>query len=100
MLTYSAQAAWGDDVEMPELDLADLHRAYVLSIRQHQRLVGDLCTTLSKLGSVIEDSPLDSLQRDALAAGIGRHVDLARCIIAGIDTALTCASPTRPAIAH
>ena len=25
MLTYSAQAAWGDDVEMPELDLADLH---------------------------------------------------------------------------
>jgi hypothetical protein len=100
MLTLSARQAWNDDVEIAAPDLTDLHRTYMSSIRQHQKLLGELCTTLAKLGTAINNSPLDSQDRDALAAGIGSHVDLALGIIAGIDSALTHSAPTRPSIAH
>jgi len=100
MLTYNARQTWNDDVEVSSPDLTDLHRAYVSSIRQHQQLLSELCKTLSKLGVAIDNSPLDSQERDALSAGIGLHVDSALGIIAGIDSALSFTAPTRPAVAH
>ncbi|MDQ0391724.1 hypothetical protein [Labrys monachus] len=89
-----------DDAEMSEPGIADLHRVYMSSIRQHQHLLNELCSTLSKLGVAIDNSPLNSQERVALSAGIERHVDLARGIIAGIDDVLTYSAPTRPAVAH
>jgi hypothetical protein len=100
MLTYPAHQTWNDDVEFSAPDLTDLHRAYMTSIRQHQQLLAELCKTLSKLGVAIDSSSLDSQQRDELSAGLGHHVDLALGIIAGIDSALSFAAPTRPSIAH
>lgn len=101
MLTYTESQFWNDDdAEVRASDLTDLHRAYILSIRQHQRLLSELSETLSKLGVAIKESPLEAPDRDALAAGIGLHVDSALNIIAGIDSALTFSAPTRPSIAH
>jgi hypothetical protein len=101
MLTYTARQTWDDDdVEMSAPDLTELHHAYMSSIRQHQRLLAELCKTLSKLGVAIDSSPLDSQERNALSAGIGNHVDLALGIIADIDGALSFSAPTRPTIAH
>lgn len=100
MLTSNARLDWNDGTGMSTPDLTELHRAYMLSIRQHQRLLGELCATLSSLGVAIDNSPLDSQMRDALSAGVGRHVDLARGIIAGIDSALSFSAPTRPSTAH
>ena len=101
MLTYPAHQTWNEDgVELSSPDLTDLHRAYMSSMRQHQQLLAELCKTLSKLGVAIDDSPLDSMQRDTLSAGINHHVDLALTIIARIDGALSLTAATRPTIAH
>jgi len=100
MFTHTARQTWNDDVDLATPDLTDLHRAYMSSILQHQQLLKDLCKTLSKLGVAIDNSPLDSQQRDAISAGVGRHVDHALGIIAGIDSALSFSAPTRPAVAH
>ncbi len=101
MLTYTARQDWNDeDVEVSAPDLTELHYAYMSSIRQHQRLLSELCQTLSKLGVAIDSSPLDRQERSALSAGIGHHVDLALGIIADIDGALSFSAPSRPTIAH
>lgn len=68
--------------------LALLHRAYMASIHQHRVLVGDLCSTLAKLGAAIDAAALGAEDRVNLLAGIGRHLDQARGIVASIDTAL------------
>ncbi|WP_413988316.1 hypothetical protein ACMDCR_20100 [Labrys okinawensis] len=82
------------------LDLTDLHRAYMSSIRRHQQLLAKLHETLSQLGVAVESSPLDPQERDALLAGIGDQIHLARGIIASIDGALTFSALTRPAISN
>ena len=81
-----------------ELDI--LHRAYMSSIRQHRVLVGDLCATLARLGDAIESAGLEPAERLALVEGIDRHVDQARGIVAGIDTALTRAAYLPSLAAH
>ena len=83
-----------------EGDLVMLHRAYLASIRQHRLLMGDLCTTLARLADVMETSGLEETARSAIAAGIDRHVDQARAIVADIDRALTLAAVSRPAARH
>jgi hypothetical protein len=81
-------------------DLAMLHRAYLASIRQHRLLMGDLCTTLARLADVMEAAGLEEAARSAIAAGIDRHVDQARAIVADIDRALTLAAVSRPMARH
>jgi hypothetical protein len=81
-------------------ELALLHRAYVTSIRQHRALMGDLCATLARLADVVEAAGLDATARSAISAGIDRHVDQARAIVADIDQALTLAALTRPMGRH
>lgn len=100
MFTPRIGRIWTDAVEASAPDITDLHRVYMSSIRQHQRLLDELCSTLSRLGVAIDNSPLDSQERVALSAGIERHVDQARGIIAGIDNVLTYSAPTRPSVAH
>ena len=92
MATYPTMHCWGDDPEESCVDLEVLHRAYMASIQQHRVLVGDLCATLARLGAAIETAALSPEERMALVAGIDRHVDQARGIVACIDTALTRAA--------
>jgi hypothetical protein len=81
-------------------ELALLHKAYVTSIKQHRALMGDLCATLERLADVLEAADLDHSARSAISAGIDRHVDQARAIVAEIDQALTSAALTRPSAQH
>jgi hypothetical protein len=83
-----------------EGELIMLHKAYLASIRQHRVLMGDLCTTLARLADVMETAGLEEATRSAIAAGIDRHVDQARAIVADIDRALTLAAVTRPLARH
>jgi hypothetical protein len=83
-----------------EGELVMLHRAYLASIRQHRLLMGDLCSTLARLADVMETAGLEETTRSAIAAGIDRHVDQARAIVADIDRALTMAAVTRPLARH
>ena len=100
MLNQAARLTLDDDVEVTSLDLTDLHRVYMSSIRQHQKLLTELCKTLSKLGVAIDTAPLELHERDALAAGLDQHVTSALGIIAGIDSALSFSAPLRRSIAH
>jgi hypothetical protein len=62
--------------------------------------MSDLCATLARLADVLESADLDHSARSAISAGIDRHVDQARAIVAEIDQALTCAALTRPSAQH
>lgn len=92
MSNYPTMHFWDGDPEESGADLDVLHRAYMASIQQHRVLVGDLCATLARLGAAIETAALSPEERLALVAGIDRHVDQARGIVACIDTALTRAA--------
>jgi len=92
MLIQPTIPVWNDEDEESGAELAVLHQAYMTSIQQHRLLVGDLCATLARLGAAIETAALAPDERLALVAGIDRHVDQARGIVAGIDTALTRAA--------
>ena len=92
MSTYPTMHGWDSDTEDSGADLDMLHRAYMTSIHQHRVLVGDLCMTLARLGAAIESAAMSPEERVALVAGIDRHVDQARGIVACIDTALTRAA--------
>jgi hypothetical protein len=81
-------------------ELATLHRAYLASIRQHRALMGDLCQTLARLADVMDAAGVEEETRSAIAAGIDRHVDQARAIVADIDRALTLAAIGRPVGRH
>src|ERR1700749_321513 len=100
MFNHTVRRIWSDEVEVSAPDISDLHRVYMSSIRQHQHLLNELCSTLSRLGAAIDNSPLDSQERVALSAGIERHVDFARGIIAGIDSVLTYSAPTNSSVTH
>jgi hypothetical protein len=102
MMRVDEQLTLEDDGEplAREGELALLHRTYLASIRQHRLLMGDLCTTLSRLADVMETAGLEEATRSAIAAGIDRHVDQARAIVADIDRALTLAAVTRPIARH
>ena len=91
---------WNDEAESPGDELILLQRAYLASIKQHRALMGDLCKTLERIGDVVEAANLDQSARSAISAGIDRHVDEARAIVAGIDNALTLASRSRPMARH
>lgn len=99
MSSRSSSDLWDDDTG-GESELALLHKAYLASIRQHRALMGDLCATLVRLADVVEAAGLDQSARSAISAGIDRHVDQARAIVADIDQALTLAAVTRPIGRH
>jgi hypothetical protein len=85
-----------DKIDEVEEAFAQLHQAYLLSIRQHRALVGDLCATLIRLEAALDAVEIDPKERRALTAGIGRHVDAARAIVSHIDGTLTTAAAAAP----
>ena len=81
-----------DQIEEVEEAFAQLHQAYLASIRQHRALVGDLCTTLMRLEAALDAAEIDPGERLALTAGIEKHVDAARAIVSHIDGTLISAA--------
>jgi hypothetical protein len=96
MLERSSNDLWDEDSDAGGDELAVLHQAYVTSIRQHRRLMGDLCATLERIADALKGAGIDGEARSLIADGIEGHVDRARAIVAGIDKALTLAALTRP----
>lgn len=70
----------------------NLQNVFFEAICQHRSLVGDMGATLRRLGLAIAESNLDADEKLALVAGIDRHVENARDIVASIDRALSIAT--------
>ncbi|MDQ0470681.1 hypothetical protein [Labrys wisconsinensis] len=92
MIDSASLDAIAEDADEVGEAMAQLHRAYLVSIRQHRDLVGDLHATLLRLEAALDAASIDPGERQALTAGIEKHVDTARAIVSRIDGALVSAA--------